>query len=161
MKKLVQLTVGCLIGTTLIVGAAGVALAAPVTTATTAAPPSSSTPSTPGSTPSSTVPAKAAKPKVLTGGEIWRIVEPHHKIVCSAATKQIARIHRAQSAAATRLSHWQTRRTAAAARTSGTTASKRSARAAGAVRGFQKMEQDATALIKKIDAKCSVTSPTS
>jgi hypothetical protein len=101
---------------------------------------------------------------MLTGGEIWRIVEPHHKIVCANATKQIARIHRADAAAAKRLSHWRTRSTTAAARAStghASKRSKRSKRAAGEVRAFQKLEQNATALIKKIDAKCSTASPTS
>ena len=137
--------------------------------------PSTSTPST--STPSTTTPTTAPKAKakkkrkhLLTGTEIWRIVDPHHAIDCGHATKEVARIRVADAAAAKRLAGWETRNTSAlrvkatsngasgsnAAATRATKAqSRRMKKTAGMVRGFQKLENDGQALIKRIDATCS------
>jgi hypothetical protein len=60
------------------------------------------------------------------------------------------------AAATKRQDRWQKGSKTAHART-GTKSSKHSKHVSGKMRGFQKLEADGAALIKRIDAKCGVT----
>ncbi len=179
MRKITKLTAGSVVGVLLSVGAGGIAAAAPVTTTTsptttsptttspTASSPSTSSPGTssptttsptttsPGSS-SPTAPAKD-KAKALTGNEIWWIVHPDHGVNCAHAAKQLQRVRQADAAAAKRLGRWQTRQSAHQ-KSPGAHAATRNKVSSGKVKGFQKLEQDGQALIRRIETKCSVTS---
>ena len=101
--------------------------------------------------------AHASRDKTLTGYEIWRIVQPHHRIVCSRATRELKKIARADAAAGTRLARAQAR----LGQLQGTKASAAMVRRrTGSVKGFEKLRNDGTALIAKIDTKCKITTPT-
>ncbi len=173
MRKITRLTAGSVVGVLLTVGAGGIADAAPVTTTTspstssptTSAPtttsPSTTSPSTSSPTTSSPAtyasPATPAKAKALTGNEIWWIVHPRHGVDCAHAAKQLPRVRRADAAAAKRLGRWQTRQSADQ-KSQGAHAARRSKVSSGKVKGFQKLEQDGQALIRRIQTKCSLTS---
>jgi hypothetical protein len=168
MKRFQKSVVGGLLAVTLTLGVSGVALAATTGSTTSTSPsttsPSTSSPST--TSPSSSGPSKSrsAKTNVLTGNEIWRIVEPHHRIYCADAAKEIKRIQVADAAAARRASADESRTTNGPRDNGhalhGRNAARRAKRNAAAVRGFQKLQQDGLALIARIDAKCSGKSTT-
>ncbi|HXQ44216.1 MAG TPA: hypothetical protein VN816_06230 [Acidimicrobiales bacterium] len=175
MKRIGKFAVGGLVGTVLTLGIAGVAGAAPVTTtgATSTSTPSTSTPgtstpstSTPGtSTPGTSTPgtkSAPAKSTTLLGPAIWRAVEPRHTIDCARATKEIARIRTAMGSASQRQARWQKRSGRAQAhfaRHATKKTSRHTKHASGKVKGYQKLQQEGTALIKRIDAKCGLTTP--
>ena len=144
MRKIGKVTVGGLVGLALTVCAGGMAGAAPATTTGSNV---TSTTVAPG-----TAPAKKAV-HVLTGGEIWRIVQPHRTIDCAHAAKQLKRLRAADAAAAKRLGHWQTKQ-ATDQKVHGPDAGTADEGVAGRVRGFHKLELDGQALIRRIDAKC-------
>jgi hypothetical protein len=167
MRTLGTLTAGSLVGLALTLGVGGVAMAAPATTvgttitstpSTTAASPGSTT-TTPATTPSGSPATSKAKPNTLTGTEIWRIVRPHHLISCAHASKQLQRVRSAVTAATKRAARWQTKQ-GKDEKIEGTNAARRTKVSSGRVKGFQKLEADGQALIRRIDAKCSLTSAT-
>ena len=160
MRKLRKIAVGSLAGVALTLGINlginTVATAAPAAT-------SSSVPSTtetaPAGTPSTGTSSPAAKARVLTGPEIWRIVEPRHLINCAESSKEVKRIHAAVTAAGKRAKYWQARN-AAVQKRHGTKAGKRAKIVSGRIRSFQKLAQDGQSLISRIDAKCDVATTT-
>jgi hypothetical protein len=155
MTNIRKLTVGSIVGVTLTLGLGGVASAAPV------APTGATATTTPSSPPSSS----SAHPHILSGPEIWLIVEPHHRIQCSHAAKEIKRVQKADAAAARRLTHGQTR--SANAQKASTTAKKSKAHhaarrvkhSAAKIRGFQKLQSEGQALISRIEKNCAVSGP--
>jgi hypothetical protein len=156
MRNIRKIAVGSLVGLTLTLGISTVALAAPAATSTTG----TSTPGTaPAGTPSTGSSSPAAKAQVLTGPEIWRIVEPRHLINCAESSKEVKRIHGAVTAAGKRVKFWQARN-AADQKRHGKKAGKRVKLVGGRVRGFQKLVQDGQSLISRIDAKCDVATTT-
>ncbi len=172
MQRIGKLAAGSLVGAVLTLGVGGVAGAAPVTTTGATSTSGTSGTSAPGtsstgtSSPGTTTPPKAAHPKstVLLGPAIWRAVEPHHKIDCAKATKEIKKIQAAMASASQRESRWQKRSTRAKMHNARNT-TKRSTRhtkhTSGKVNGYQKLQQEGAALIKKIDTKCGVSTPAS
>lgn len=166
MKRIGKCAVGSLVGAVLALGVGGVAVAAPVTTtgASSTSSPGTSSPGT--SSPGTTTPAKSAAPKstVLLGPAIWRAVEPRHRIDCARATKEIQNIQKAMASASKRGSRWQ-KRSAWAQTHNAKNSTKRTKRhtkhASAKVNGFQKLQHEGAALIKRIDAKCGVSTPAS
>jgi hypothetical protein len=162
MKRFRKTIVGGLVAVTLTLGVGGVALAAPGTTtgSTTPTNPSTTSPSSSSGSPKS----GATKTKTLTGNEIWRIVEPDHRIFCGHEAKQVQRIRVADAAAAKRAASFESRTTNGPRdkghAAHGRNAARRAKKSAASIRGFQKLQQDGLALIAKIEAKCSVTSTT-
>jgi hypothetical protein len=182
MKRIGKLTVGTIVGVALTIAIGGAAGAAPATTTgvstPSATPPSGAPPSTAptsippttaapsAASPSTTSPGSPApsasapaKPKVLTGNEIWWIVRPGHVIYCAHAAKQVQRVRAADNAAAKRLSRWQTQQSKDL-KIRYKNAAKRTKASSGKVKGFQKLEQEGQALISRIDTKCRLTSTT-
>jgi hypothetical protein len=86
-------------------------------------------------------------------------VKPHHAIDCGHAAKQVQRVRAADAAAVKRLARWQAKNTTDQ-RNLTTNAVKLTKESSGKVKGFQRLEQDGQALLRRIDAKCSLTSPT-
>jgi hypothetical protein len=164
MQRIGKFAVGSLVGAVLALGVGGVAGAAPVTTTGATSTPTAGTSTSGTSTPGTTTPTKAAPAKstVLLGPAIWRAVEPHHKIDCARATKEIKKIQTAMAAASKRGGRWQ-KRSARAKTHNARNTTKRSTRhtkhSSAKVNGFQKLQQEGAALIKKIDAKCGVSTP--
>jgi len=152
MRKFGQLTVGSLVGVALALGAGGIAAAAPAPTtgATITTAPSTTVPST--AAPSTKTPAHG---NVLTGSEIWWIVKSHHSISCQHAARQLQRVRAADSAAAKRMRVWQAKQTADQ-KSKNRNAAKRTKVSVGKVKGFQKLQTEGQALIRRINAKCSV-----
>ena len=161
MTKIRNLTVGSLVGVTLTLGLGGIASAANAAPAgvTATSTPVSSTPATP-STPTPSSPPPSSSPSrthVLPGNEIWRIVHPKHGIDCARANKQVKRVQVADGAAGKRLTRWKTESATDQARR-GKNAATRIKTSSGKVRGFQKLQNDGQALIKRIEAKCPAAS---
>jgi hypothetical protein len=156
MRNIRKIAVGSLVGLALTLGINTVALAAPAATSTTG---TSTTGTAPAGAPSTGTSSPAAKAQVLTGPEIWRIVEPRHLINCAESSKEVKRIHAAVTAAGKRVKFWQARN-AADQKRHGKKAGKRVKVVGGRVRGFQKLAQDGQSLISRIDAKCDVATTT-
>jgi hypothetical protein len=167
MRNIRKIAVGGVVGLALTLGINSVALAAPSSTSTTGtstpgtSTPGTSTPgtSTPGTSGTGTSSTPATKAGVLTGPEIWRIVEPRHLINCPESSKELKRIHAAVTAAGKRVKFWQAR-SAADQKRHGKKVAKRVKLVNGRSRGFQKLEQDGQSLISRIDAKCDVATTT-
>ena len=156
MRNIRKIAVGGVVGLALTLGINTVALAAPAATSTTG---TSTTGTAPAGAPSTGTSSPAAKAQVLTGPEIWRIVEPRHLINCAESSKEVKRIHAAVTAAGKRVKFWQARN-AADQKRHGKKAGKRVKVVGGRVRGFQKLAQDGQSLISRIDAKCDVATTT-
>jgi hypothetical protein len=144
----------------------------PITTGPSSTGPSSTGPSTTGpsttgpstigpSTTGPTTPSPSSTPKkpaALTGRQIWWIVRPGHGVDCPHAAKQVQRVRTAVAAAEKRLGRWQAKQSTLRQNQTKSTA-RRSKASSGKVKGFQKLDQEGQALIRRIDAKCSLTSP--
>lgn len=139
MKTIGKFTAGSIVGLALTLGVGGVATAA--------APPTK----TPGT-------ASAKKGDVLNASQIWTVVNRDHRINCKNASRELKHIAAADAAITKRTSRWDKVSTAAAWSTT-----KRAARlvehSAARERYFQKFQNDGAALVKRIDTKCGVTTP--
>lgn len=131
-KRLAMLASLSVLGTTLVLGSGGVARAAT-------------------SAPSGTAP-QTSHDTVLTPAQIWLIVRPDRRILCSHASKELARIQQAEASAAKRLTRWQ----AVASRADSTNGARR---ATDKVSRLQKLEKAGTTLEQTIETTCKV-SPT-
>jgi hypothetical protein len=154
MKKIRNLAAGSLVGMALTFGLAGVASAASTTSTTSAS--TTTGPTTTTTSPTASTPAKVKK-ATLAANQIWAIVNPHHKIDCGRASKELKRIGTADLATSKRLTRWGKMSAAAAKMSAGTKADRLAKHASNRTRYLQNLQKDGAALIKRIDARCGVT----
>ncbi|HTT86769.1 MAG TPA: hypothetical protein VMF60_05350 [Acidimicrobiales bacterium] len=143
MGRTAKLTASGLLAISLLLGVGAVAGAAST--------------STTGATATSTPSSKPAKPRVLTGNEIWRIVQPHRGIDCHHATKLLKRVRAAVAAAEKRGGRWNKRQTRDAT-VNRPRLARAAKRATGKNRSFRKLAQEGQGLISRIDEKCGTGS---